>query len=838
MNMNINKAATRHDEEVVRFSDQTPDWVYSVPSNMDPTFGLTDTTDASLEGFFKRPVRIQAFQWLIGTPAYQYFDPWGDYFHNLRVVNRINNYNLIRAKLHLKIVLNGNGFYSGRLMVSYNPRPFEMNGIGAPRQFFNQDMIQMSQLPHVMLDPTTSQGGELVLPFFHQNSNLSIPADNFLSMGVIHIKELNPLQHANGATESITVTVYAWAEDVVLSIPTSTRNGSILPQMGDEYGLKPVSKAAATVARAAGALSSIPAIAPYAKATAEAAKSVGNIASIFGYSRPATLAEPNFIVPQHVGTLANTNLPEAVTKLTLDAKQEVTIDPRVVGLGNADEMSILSIAKRESYLTSWEWTTAQPLDTVLGSLVVSPMAFFVQNRERTLTPLAFATLPFKYWRGTIKFRFQVVASAFHKGRLRAIYDPYILQGASVGEYNVNYSYVVDIADEKDFTLAIGWGQPLNWRQTTDLTTTAYPSGLYNTIIPATADSLNSNGCLTLVVVNDLTVPNNVDPHPIQVNVFVSAGDDFEVCVPYCRNIADLSFADYNTNPSGIVEPPDKTEEEFVAQMGDTADPVDDVNEDIPVSSEIQHTLAPSLPLSDHVLDVFFGDPVVSFRQCLKRYNYAISWPIAAGTFRYASFYLPDIPFFRGCVPGAIGQAISPVGVVNLKYNWSNMTLLNYLLPAYAGRRGGIRWKYQYGGRQPAGCYMSVTKADDGVGYSSLQSNWGDPTLATPNARAHQSISRLPHTWCATHVVSHAQNPSLEVELPYYPNRRYYPTRNIDVTTAGNTGTAYHRLVVTTQVPTGEVCDINAYVSVAEDFNLFFFCYVPQLYVIPTPVPLA
>jgi hypothetical protein len=320
--------------------------------------------DATLEEFFSRPVRIHSFVWTPGSPMFEFIDPWSLFFHNVRVVNRINNYNLLRALLHIKVVLNGNGFYYGRAMASYLPRANSIIGSPLPRALVPQDLIQMSQLPHIYLDPTTSQGGEITLPFFHPNNALSIPENDFAQVGALTFKDLTTLAHANNGTNPVTITVFAWATDVSLSIPTSTRNGSLSPQMGDEYGLGPVSRPANTIARAAGALSKIPVIAPYAKATQMAAQAVGDVASIFGYSRPTQVTQSSTVKPEFVGVLANTNVPDNATKLTLDCKQEVTVDPRVVGLASSDEMSILSLAKRESYYGSFLWTDGNAPDSV------------------------------------------------------------------------------------------------------------------------------------------------------------------------------------------------------------------------------------------------------------------------------------------------------------------------------------------------------------------------------------------------------------------------------------------------------------------------------------------
>lgn len=97
--------------QTVTFNDLNPSYTYSVDSSPDATYATADMSDVSLQEFFARPVRIRQFDWGTGTTLTQTFEPWADFFNNKRVINRINNYSMMRAKLHVKFVINGNGFH-------------------------------------------------------------------------------------------------------------------------------------------------------------------------------------------------------------------------------------------------------------------------------------------------------------------------------------------------------------------------------------------------------------------------------------------------------------------------------------------------------------------------------------------------------------------------------------------------------------------------------------------------------------------------------------------------------------------------------------------------------
>jgi len=208
----------------------------------------TDNDGVSLQEFFSRPIKLLDLDWAAGGQLVAYVDPWTTFFENPRVANRLVNYHLLRARMHVRIMVNGNSFYYGRMLASYRPLPgfdqFSTSRVDVPN-----DMIQESQRPHVFINPTESQGGDLILPFIWQSNALQIPQREWSQMGTLVLRSFDVLKHANGSTDPLTISIFAWAEDVHLSIPTSNQFGALEPQAGpDEYsGI--VSKPANVVAK-------------------------------------------------------------------------------------------------------------------------------------------------------------------------------------------------------------------------------------------------------------------------------------------------------------------------------------------------------------------------------------------------------------------------------------------------------------------------------------------------------------------------------------------------------------------------------------------------------------
>ena len=823
-------------QQTMGFTDQNAAYTYTQDSSPDPTFGIADTGGQSLEDFMCRPVRIAEFDWSTTDSAFlESFDPWTLFFEDPKVINRISNFNLLRSKLHVKFQINGNGFHFGRLIAHYKPLPND-DGFTQNRAFFKEDIVAASQQPHIYLDPTTSQGGDMILPFFWYYNALSIPESEWRSMGLMTVRALNDLKHANGAADSVTITVWAWAEDVSLSIPTSDNPNTLVPQAGvengrDEYGSGPISRPASILARAAGALVNAPVIGMYARATTMAASAVSAIATTFGYSRPAIISDIEQYKPTFVGNMANCNIPDSVQKLTVDAKQETTIDPRVLGLSSVDEMSVKGIAMRESYLTTFDWTVDSNPNFFLWNSKVTPMLWSElvngNNTEIHMPASAFAVHPFQHWRGSMKFRFQIVASAYHKGRIRIVYDP---RTAGTDNFNTAFTQIVDIAEEKDVTVTVGWGTQRPYATRPNPGTDAIPwrSGAGGGAVnPLPYEE--HNGILFLEVLNSLTVPNSTVNNDIQVNVFVSMCDDFEIANPNSEYLDDYTWF---ATPAAALTAQSGMESSGVPSQGDE-DNTDQPS--IPVSTNPIRELAATISPTDRIADVCFGEKIASFRQLCKRYNMHSCFSNTASGTTSAYMYTRvsgDFPYYRGFVGSS---AIHTDPVLGRDYNYARMTIMNYLTPAYCGRRGGFRYKTQQLNQLTLTwtnqSTISVERAPDEETYSETSVRFFFDNI-NASAAAGQ-CRKFQHGHAGAHAQASGENPVLEYELPYQSERRFQTSKTVNTTT--NTDLQYHRFsALNYNDSTNNLFPFFLeYVAGAEDFSLYFFTGSPVMYYAPS-----
>lgn len=815
-------------QQNVRFEDTPQNQMLKIPSAIDEVHRATDATDVPLGEYLARPVKIATHSWELGLPMNLTLDPWSLFLTNKHVMNRITSYYLIRFNLHIKIVINGNPFLYGRAIASYLPlSEWDSMSLKTSTTEYYPFFTQASQRPKIFLDPCKSEGGEMVLPFFYHKNYVNIIDGDYDKLGKLMINDLNGLETVNGAAGSCNINVFAWAEDVTLTIPTSTRAANYVSQSGneiDEANAKGViSGPATTVASVAGAMTTVPVIGKYALATSKVASGIAGMAKAFGYSRPPVTTEPALIAPRATGNMATTTVPANVNKLTVDDKQELSIDPTISGLGdNEDPLSILKIAQKESFVTTFTWSESNASGSLLFNTRVTPLL----ASKGTAKPFSFsptavcvAALPFRYWTGCLKFRFQVVKSAYHRGRLRVVYDPYVLQ-ASI-EDNVNYSEVVDISEKDDFTVTIRNCQEVSildqWGPFNILMNDA--SSFYNTARISTFLT-GTNGVLGLYVLNDLTTPSATGLTDVQINMYVSAGDDFQVFTPR-DTISKLQYVTQSgvepgeTQGTGVEDKSNQPEQNVGTELGPC-----DMN-------------ARSLPM------VYQGEVIPSFRTLLKRYTFHTILTRLTFTVNtcFVNFGTRNMfPYYRGYFPvDGVDTITGPPG----QYNLCNTVLFHYITSCFSGFRGGMRWKFV-----PYGAYdaydMVVTRSEDTV-YSETTLDFDAMTNTLPNWRNifSNDLSGNPSGYNnsgqegSCYAVD-SVNPTVDVEIPFYSQWRFVPGKHKDFhTAAGEWADGFNYQIRAKPKQTASRIGTGAYCAVADDFQTYFWTGSPMIHAAET-----
>lgn len=792
----------------VEFLDHAGFYKVDPSGQLDETFKLQDSDDLPLSEFFKRPIRIYATGWGVGLPLAQTFDPWSAYFDNPRVVNRISNYKLLRAKLHVKFVLNGNPFYYGRVLASYHPAKNLDSYANSP--LVPEDAVIESQRPHVFLDPTNNQGGDIILPFYWRNNYMDIVNADWTQMGQIDLRSLPILRSVNGSTEAISILVYAWCEEIEFAGITQSEPATIVPQSGsevDEANSKGfISKPATAIASMAGRLENVPVIGKYATATATIAGATADVARNFGYCRPPVTENAAPRRPTVVSNMALTNTPDNTEKLTTDDKQELSIDPSIMNMPGIDCFNIKEIAKKESFLTSFQW--ADGSFGFLWNSRVSPMlwrAIAGPPPQAWFPACAYAVMPFENWSGSMKFRFQVVCSNFHKGRLRIVYDPTGTQ--TDPELNTAYSHIIDIADTQDFTIEVPHMQTRTLLSRAEPPFTPVTTQYGTALLPPLS---TGNGTIAVYGETILATPNSTVDTPVDINVFISMGDDFEVYNP------GNGFQYYG----------------FVPQSGTELHPVSNATEELnaPLKDDSlmiggKHIVNDKIPL------VYMGESIKSFRTLLKRYNMhrRDMFSNTVGVKAYHGIR-PQFPALRGQYGGAEDLTAS-----SDPYMFVNQLLLHWVRHAFQGHRGSIRYKLLVG--QYDASYNHMTGVVMRRRFDQ-DNSWSDTRV---DIALNTSQSVMARTWIAEGPLDYPDgpngavyfnsrvNPTIEFEVPWENDARCYFARNTNYNSTNGTARSQPGYKFALQGNSSDYDHLETWVAAGEDFQCYFFIGLPRCF---------
>jgi hypothetical protein len=797
--------------EVISETTAFADEVTGVKIGKSAAFGDADISDivtnAGLSNFLSRPVRIHSFTYLESDPTgfVSNINPWYAFFNNPSIKYKLNNYGFIRCNLKIKIVINASPFYYGAVRACYQPlQNFSPHGITS---LATKELIPYTQQPGFFLYPQDCEGGEMTLPFLYQKNFLRVQvAQDFTDMGELKFYSYAPLRSANGAVGvGVTVQTYAWAEDVVMGGPTV----GLSMQAMDEYGTGPISRPASTIARIAGMLTGVPIFGKFATATEMGARAMAGIATLFGYTNVPVIEPACPYRPVPMPQLASSMIGYPVEKLTFDPKNELAVDPSIVGCGSEDELSVESLVTRQSFLTSTTWTTSTTVDTPLFTTLVTPNMYDSSSSNFYLTPLALVNRLFTYWRGDIIFTFKVIASRYHKGRLRISYDPADDAVQTTGDVgSVVFNTIVDIGAESETEVRVPYQQALAWLKT-DVTNTPLRYSTSTTPALAYDDNLH-NGVLSVKVLTLLTAPEASSS--VNVLVFVRAAENFEVS--YARN------PQYNMSYFSVQAEPERFE----------------------ASQELRGaTHMPGSTPDEIVVDrsrIYMGENVRSLRHLLRRTNHVDTVQSTSTTADgILAFHSPKFPPHYGFDLNGIHRARNAGGTADVNFNWTKWTAWHMLVPCFVGQRGSMFWHFNVDAPTPIKRIM-VTKLSD----TSI-ANYSIAVTATPALAS--GIPRLiwSQFWASgggSAMTNQLTNGAISVSTANYTQYKFQSTDPKQCTAIPTSGADYDGAnleVLRVEVPVAQAANtikIERYFGIGTDYNMIFFRNVPTFFQYNSP----
>jgi hypothetical protein len=817
----------------LKFAEGLPGMAVGYARDKDETFHMCEHDDVGIADLLSRPQKIYETNWGIGTQINQtQVSILGTLLRQKRVVNRINNLEFMNATVHIRVVVSGVPQHFGIGVVSLDPWPNSNSNLNFAGGMNGPTFNQLIQLPHVFIDPSTSTGGELYMPLVLPHNALVLrdttQIDNAM---VFHIMSLADLQSVSPNTTSATVSVWAWLSDVVISTVSSENLPYLVAQSGDEYGTANVSRYATTLSKWAEYFEHIPVIGPYARASTMLLGGTAKIAELFGYSRPSALKSEISTQHRNLGNLTNYNCEDSCIKLSLDSKAEVTVDPRVSGINLRDELAISSLVTREGYIGNFLWSNDDAPSKPLCRMRVTPtLARRITSTGTAptidnivdMTPLGFVSTAFRHWRGTIRFRFVVVCSHFHKGRLRIVFEPGVNLGSSstdawTSESNVNQSYILDLACSKELTIEVPWATAAAYLRVPlaqpgvgaffDLTT--------DQSLTLTNDRGAYNGSIGVHVLAPLVSPET--GQSVQVLLFVSGAPDMEFQRPF------NGFSPYMFNG-------------WEPQSGSS-----DLGADVLTGNELvsadHERIADVLEtkqkaMTDKLAEVHYGERVVSVRQLIKRYTLHQHHKVNNNSLLTTqNLVLSNFPSYRGWDVKALYNDVD-----GKKFNYARDGFLAYFALAFLGYRGSIRQKYAISTLAGNSIhYLGICNEEAAIDDLKNTSNVG-----LSNSQIASSANITFDTSKGAAVTIPTFNNVVEAEVPWYNPERFHFAQWLGKHTPlqDTPGRNFGKHRVTLQGILTSTTYLSRYVAAGDDFQFVFFKYAPCALVRANPSPNA
>jgi len=729
------------------FDGAHPNDVCDAPKIADESFSEGYTPGLTLGEWFSRPVKIKTLTWSANQFLGDSFNPWYDYFNHPEIKVKLKGYSRLQANLHLKLIVNASPYHYGVGIMSY--KPMSGNGLNGAGNFdfsagttsdklivdsgtytggdVSASLMVRTCRPHAKFYAESSKGCEMQLPFcYYQNwINLDTDLSELKQMGNINIYTPTVLRDSSGYGNSVVVTIYAWCDDHKVGGPSyvmqSGKDEYDLQAGNDEYQDRPVSTAMSAMSKAAAALSIIPVIKPYAMATSKVMAGASTLARWFGFSNPPVIKDVPALLPNYMPNFASPEISTQHDKLSLDPKNEVTVDSRTVGLDGVDHMAISHIIGRYVDYAVLSWGSTMPAEYPLLVQNVTPMVattvpYFGQktNLEASaiqMTPSAQVGMAFQFWSGKITYKFTVVASQFHRGRLMISYEPDgVLYNYTSDSYTGprTINKIWDISTDPTFEFEVPWMAPISMLRTMGATGMGWYAAT-NLLADAAGNTWQANpGDFPVQVLYKDALYNGTITVSI-LNPLTSNDPNYEASIICALNCAEVEYF----SPLEMEWPFSLYE----LQSGDDLANAPD--------EEVVHAEAPELVDEPTKHTIYVGEIVRSIRQLIHRTSFYSRFPTvtpeqepieqylsmptigpsSAGGGGYGSvssyggsIYLPNVPYVTGSLPVPVTDSYPNTGVlilngattddgVILNQNTKIMTPTAFFLSSYVGWRG-------------------------------------------------------------------------------------------------------------------------------------------------------
>jgi len=593
-----------------------------------------------------------------------------DFLSSADIYEKLKYFNIVRGTFMIKLIITASPYATGILGLSSSYDTIA--AYGAAVLHTPTIINNLQQKTHVNLDLGASTTALLSIPMhlrtpYVMNSN---PDNTDLHKLKAYFYTLTDLSNSQTNTSvAVNYKIYVSLNESDVLIPTPNI-GTYTSEMDRTFN-GPISYPSSLLSMVGHRLSDVPVIGPFALAASKLTGGIADVAKLFGFSRPRDLGKQNY--PHELRSALGVGEVQSHA-ITLDPKQEVTVDPSVFG-EHGDNLSFSNTACRYGLIDKWQWTQAMSAGTQIFSIPVNPCLQYYYNASGTFycspNPASYVSYLFEAWRGEMVYKFVLPANRFVRGKIRIYWSPFSTVDTLALVTNNALSVLLDLSMTSTVELLVPW-------LSNNLYKTTYPFLRYDIALI----QQQHNGYLHFVVEEPL-IANNTSWFT-EILVYQRCGDDFEFAIPTEKFLSNISYqipvtpTVWRTPTTSAVAPPTAGQN---APSGQT----DWGNYTSAVANNPEFSTFTTLLPDDHnehAPHLHMGERITSLRSVLKRftiynssiYNVAITTPPGG----YMGWFVPYLPL--------------PIATdVANKYTNNTNTPITHISRMFAGMRGSMRW---------------------------------------------------------------------------------------------------------------------------------------------------
>jgi len=460
-------------------------------------------------------------------------------------LQKLNYFTYLRANVKVRLVVNAQPFQAGRYYLCF-----------APFETYSDRMMtgycaNVTGYPGVEVDLSAHQAVELKIPYCSPLSHYNL-VQGTSTMGELYLRPLSPLASGASSTDC-GYSLYAWFEDIELSLPTGVPvKEPPVAQVGVDFqrmkkkfmGMstgKSDSKESGFISSSLKSFSRAQTYRPVKWLAGAAA----GVAESEGFSKPSQVEAPDAIANIPAKGFTHADGLDHSTKLATTANNSLPV-PKTLFSSDIDEMDINYVAGKMTLLFPSRplgvvsndggniiWDVAHPANHLLKRFPVTPTYMGQMSPSNSFSPTlcAYVASLFEYWAGSMDYRFSVVKTAFHSGRLRIAYYPGVALTDLTAPVRENaYNVVLDLSESSETSMHIEYNNNKLWARTApDLNTGT-----------SWRPNDHSMGYIEITVLNPLRAVNSSVSDKVEIMVGMAAGPDMRFARPTPDSICPVA----------------------------------------------------------------------------------------------------------------------------------------------------------------------------------------------------------------------------------------------------------------------------------------------------------